>query len=106
MLYLNDLLIGPSGNVRRKYLHDRCRRYPGTRGLETMALTERHQKDAQICENNWVRRIVGMKRMEYIRMGEVRVEVGVKENIKEEEIGEEKVEMGRSCGKNGRRKSA
>ena len=39
-------------------------------------------------------------------MGEVRVEVGVKENIKEEEIGEEKVEMGRSWGKNVRRKSA
>ena len=40
-------------------------------GLETMALTEK-QEMVQVCENNWIRRIVGVKR----------VEVGVEESFK------------------------
>ena len=31
-------------------------------GLETTALTEKQQEKVQVCENNWVRRIVGLKR--------------------------------------------
>ena len=49
--------------------------------LETMALTEKQQK-VQICENNLVRRIVALKRTDKRRMGELRVEVGVKERFK------------------------
>ena len=30
-------------------------------GLETVPLTERQQQRLQVCENNWVRKIVGVK---------------------------------------------
>ena len=46
-----------------------------------MALTEKLQK-AQVCENNWIRRIVGVKRADKRRLDEQRVEVGVKESFK------------------------
>ena len=46
-----------------------------------MTLTEKHQK-AQVCESNWIRRIVGVKRAENRRIVELRVEFGVKENVK------------------------
>ena len=49
-------------------------------GLETMTLTEKQQKE-QVCENNWIRRIVGEKIADK-RMDELRVEVGVKESFK------------------------
>ena len=55
-----------------------------------MALTQKHKE--KVCENNWIRRIVGEKIVNERRMDELRVEVGVKEIY--EEIGEEKVEMG------------
>ena len=31
-------------------------------GLETMAPTGKQQEKVQVCENNWMRRIVGVKR--------------------------------------------
>ena len=52
-----------------------------TNALETMALTEKQQK-VQICKNNLIRRIVGVKRADKRRMYELRVEVGVKESFK------------------------
>ena len=41
-------------------------------GLETEALIERQQQRLQVCGNNWVRRIVGVKRLDRRRMDELR----------------------------------
>jgi len=35
--------------------------------LEMVALTERQHQRLQVCENNWVRRIVGVKRMDELQ---------------------------------------
>ena len=49
-----------------------------TYGLEsqTLALSELHQYKLQICENNWIRRIAGVRRVERRRMKDLREEVG------------------------------
>ena len=47
-----------------------------------MALTEKQQVKVQVCENNWIRRIVGVKRADKRKMDELRVEVRVKERFK------------------------
>ena len=49
-------------------------------GLETMALTEKQLEKVQICENNWIARIVGEKRADKRRMDELRLEFGIKES--------------------------
>jgi len=49
--------------------------------LNTIALIEKQQK-VQVCKNNMVRRIVGVKRVDERRMDELRVEVGMKESFK------------------------
>ena len=49
-------------------------------GLETMALTGKHQEKLQVCANNWMRRIVGAKRVDKRRLDELRVEVEVNES--------------------------
>ena len=41
-------------------------------GLETMATTQQQQEKLQVCENNWVRRIAGVTRIDKRRMGELR----------------------------------
>ena len=46
-------------------------------GLETLHVTEKHQPRLQVCENNWVRRIAGVKRVDRRRMDELREEVGI-----------------------------
>ena len=46
-------------------------------GLETLPVSEKHQHRLQVCENNWVRRIAGVKRMDRRRMDELREEVGI-----------------------------
>lgn len=51
-------------------------------GLEMMAMTEKQQERVQVCENNWLRRITGVKRTDKRRMNELRVEVGVIESLK------------------------
>ena len=35
-----------------------------TYGLETVALSEMHQHRLHVWENNWIRRIAGVKRLE------------------------------------------
>ena len=45
-------------------------------GLETLPVSEKHQHRLQMCENNWVRRIAGVKRVDRRRMDELREEVG------------------------------
>ena len=49
-----------------------------TYGLETLALFELHQHKLQVCENNWIRRIAGVTRIERRRMKDLREEVGTK----------------------------
>ena len=51
-------------------------------GLETIALTEKQQEKVQVCENNWLGRIAGVKTVDKRRMDELRVEVGGKESFK------------------------
>ena len=51
--------------------------------LETMALIEKQQK-VQVCENDLVRRIMTVKAADKRRMDELRVEIGVYEEIGQE----------------------
>ena len=60
--------------------------------LETMAINKKQQERLQACKNNWVRRIVGVKRINERRMEELREEVGVRESHKE--AGEEPAKVG------------
>ena len=46
-------------------------------GFETLPVSEKHQHRLQVCENNWVRRIGGVKRVDRRRMDELREEVGI-----------------------------
>ena len=46
-------------------------------GLDTLPVSEKHQHRLQVCENNWVRRIAGVKRVDRRRMDELREEVGI-----------------------------
>ena len=46
--------------------------------METLALSEIHQHKLQVCENNWIRRIAGVTRVERRRMKDLREEVGTK----------------------------
>jgi len=50
-------------------------------GLETVALTERQQQRLQVCENNWVRRIAGVKKMDRRWMDELREKIGVQMSL-------------------------
>ena len=36
--------------------------------METLALYELHQHKLQVCENNWIRRLAGIRRVERRRM--------------------------------------
>ena len=47
-------------------------------GLETMALTEKQKEKPQVCKNNFVRRIAGVKRIDKRKMEEPREEVGAR----------------------------
>ena len=57
---------------------DSCVMPASTYGLETLALSELHQHKLQVCENNWIRRIAGVRRVERRRMKDLREEVGTK----------------------------
>ena len=57
---------------------DSCVVPASTYGLETLALSELHQHRLQVCENNWIRRIAGVRRVERRIMKELREEVGTK----------------------------
>jgi len=52
--------------------------FPGIQ-LGTMALTEKQQK-ILVCDNKWIRRIVGVKRADKRKMDEMRV--GMKESLR------------------------
>ena len=55
---------------------DSCVVPASTYGLETLALSELHQHKLQVCENNWIRKIAGVRRVERRRMKDLREEVG------------------------------
>ena len=57
-------------------------------GLETMAMTEKQQEKLQVCDNNWLRRIAGVTRIDKRRMEELREEVGVRESLTRKLVGE------------------
>ena len=57
---------------------DSCVVPANTYGLETLALSELHQYKLQVCENNWIRRIAGVRRVERRKMKDLREEVGTK----------------------------
>ena len=46
-------------------------------GLNTLPVSEKHQHRLQVCENNWMRRIAGVKRVDRRRMDQLREEVGI-----------------------------
>ena len=46
-------------------------------GLETLPVSEKQQHRLQVRENNWVRQIAGVKRVDRWRMGELREDVGI-----------------------------
>ena len=47
-------------------------------GLETMVVREKQQEKPQVCENNFVRRIAGVNRIDKRKMEEPREEVGAR----------------------------
>ena len=47
---------------------DSCVVPAGAYGLETLALSELHQHKLQVCENNWIRRVAGVRNVERRRM--------------------------------------
>ena len=51
-------------------------------GLVNMILTEKQQENEHVCENNWIRIIVGVKRKITRRMEELIIKVGGKGNFK------------------------
>ena len=73
------------GNDEQKYFQktfkgkflDSCVVPTGTYGFETLALSELHEHklQRQVCENNWLRRIAGVRRVERRRMKDPREEV-------------------------------
>ena len=68
-------------NISRKLkgkVLDSCVVPASTYRLETLALSELHQHKLQVCENNGIRRIPGVRRVEIRRMKDLREEVGTK----------------------------
>ena len=57
---------------------DSCVVPASTYGLEKSPLSELHQHKLHVCENNWIRRIAGVRREERRRMKDLREEVGTK----------------------------
>ena len=69
-------------------------------GKETLAMTELQQR-LQVCENNWVRKIAGVKRADRRRMVELRKLRSAEEL--DRETGEEQTTVGRTRRKDGQR---
>ena len=55
-----------------------CGAMHSTYSLETLVLSERHQHKLQVRENNWIRRIAGVRRVERRRLIDLRGEGGTK----------------------------
>ena len=59
-------------------VQDSCVVSASTCGMDTLALSKLQQHTLQVCENNWIRRIAGVRRVERRRMKDLREEVGTK----------------------------
>ena len=57
---------------------DSCVVPASTYCVETLVLSEQHQHKLQVCENNWIRRIARVRRVERQKMKDLREEVGTK----------------------------
>ena len=55
-------------------------------GLETVALSSAQQQRLQVCENNWMRRIAGVKRVDRRRLVDIREEIGLPRSLTEKLI--------------------
>ena len=62
---------------RKLKVVDSCVVPASTYGLETLALSELHQHKHQVCENNWIMRIAGVRRVERRRMKEKKLELKI-----------------------------
>ena len=51
-------------------------------GLETVALSGAQQQRLHVCENNWMRRIAALKRVDRKRLDDIR-EIGMNNSITE-----------------------
>ena len=69
-----------SRNLQGKFLNS-CITPEYLYGMETTAMSEKQQMKLQVCENSWVRRIAGVKRIVKRKMDELREEVGVQESF-------------------------
>ena len=72
--------INISRKLKGKVL-DSCVVPASTYGLERLALSELHQHKLHVCENNWIKRITGVRRVGRRRMKYLREEVGTKSCI-------------------------
>ena len=72
--------------IRRKVL-EVCVLPAVTYGLETLALTKEQHKKLQVCENNWLRRLCGVKLVERRRLSEMRTEVGMRRTVTQKIVG-------------------
>ena len=66
-------------------------------GLETLPVSEIHQHRLQVCENNWVRRIARVKRVDRRRMDELIERGSWHTEVFDGKDGDESVEVGRTC---------
>ena len=54
-----------------------------TYGLETLALKEEQLKRLEVCENNWIRRIAGVKLVDKRRVCDLRKELDLKSSVRQ-----------------------
>ena len=57
---------------------DSCVVPASTYGLGTLALSELHQHKLQVCENNWIMKIAGVRRVERRRMKDLEKKLEIK----------------------------
>ena len=55
-------------------------------GLETVDLSKTQQQRLQVCENNWMRRIAGVKRVDRRRLVDIREDIGMYRSLTERVI--------------------
>ena len=83
ILYADDLAVVANGEAdpQEQLIEWKAIYMVYIYGLETMALTDKQQQKVQVCENNWIRIIVGVKRADKRRIEELRVKESVKKKL-------------------------
>ena len=67
-------------------------------------MTEKQQQRLQVCKNNWVRKIIGVKKVNRGRMDELTEEIGVQVSLIWR-LGRSQLKWGWSRGANGGREN-